>query len=90
MILKAMQIIQIMPLLVQGMVGLSLMSYCKITKDGITDRCMVMIRFLWTGVYQPVPVPARTGPDGLAPPIAQEGRLPFTYVTLLGNYRWYN
>ena len=41
-----------------------------------------MIRFLWTGVYQPVPVPARTGPDGLAPPIAHEGRLLFIYVTL--------
>ena len=39
-----------------------------------------MIRFLWTGVYQPVPVLARTGPDGLAPPIAQEGRLPFIYA----------
>ena len=41
---------------------------------------MVMIRFLWTGVYQPVPVPARTGPDELAPPIALEGRLPVIFA----------
>ena len=53
----------------------SFMSHCKITIDGISGRRIVIIRFLWTGVYQPVPVPARTGPYGLAPSFAQEDSL---------------
>ena len=47
------------------------MPYFKITTGGITDKRILMILFLWTGVYQPVPVAVRTGPAGLAPPIAQ-------------------
>ena len=61
---------------------LSLMPHCKFTIDGITHGRMLMIRSLLTGVNKPVPVPVITGPGGLVPPSAQEGRLSFTCATL--------
>ena len=68
-----------MLLLVQGMLDyLSLMPHFNVTKDVVSDGRMLMIRSIWTGTNQPVLVPVTTGPGGLAPPSAQEGRLSFT------------
>ena len=65
------------PLSVHRMVGyFSLVPHYKVTKDGITDERVLMIRSLLTGDNHPLPV--ITGPGGLAPPSAQEGRFSFT------------
>ena len=72
-----------MLLLVQGMLDyLSLMPHFNVTKDGVSDRRMLMNRSLLTGADQLVRVPVNTGPGGLAPLSAQDGRLPFTYAIL--------
>ena len=71
------------PLPVHKRVGfLSLVPHCKSTIDGITDGRMLIIRSLWAVTNQPVPLLVITGPGGLAPLSAQEGRLPFTYAIL--------
>ena len=65
------------------MVGyLSVAPNCKSAIDGITDRRMLMIRSLLTVTNQPVLVPVTTGPGGLVPPSAQEGRLSLTCAIL--------
>ena len=72
------------PLSVHRMVGyLSLVSYYKVSKDGNTDERMLMICSLLTGADQLVRLPVNTGPGGLAPLSAQDGRLPFTYAAVL-------